>query len=392
MTRLGTRSELDKLAVTLALSTDELSFLNDVAPQELRKLRVAIYERLFEQDRVLFERLAAIAARMPAAVAAHIAQALGPMIAARVAVEVPPGSALEIVRRVPISFFADACAYLDPRRSRELIVRIPAQTVVEVAQELVRREEFATISRFVDFVTDEQTAAVLDGIEDEAAILRVAFYMGSKNRIDHLLQTLPRERLERLIIRVEQEGELLLPEFLSVLIHVSYAIKRRLSDLMADQHPSVLDGYVRSTQALGLWGDVLPVVAGMSESAQHRVVNLPILSEREVQDSIVATADGDGLWGLLLPMVKLMDDRNRDAVAAIIAARDGSALERASDAALMGEHWTTLFDLATRMPEHKRVELAGIIGRLLRDSDRELLDRLAREAPWISAAADRASA
>ena len=222
MSRLGTQSEIDKLAATLELAPVDLDFLVDTPPQELRKLRIAIYERLFEQHRSLFERLAAVAMHVPANVAARVAErTLGPLITAMVAAEMPPLPVVAIARRVSIEFFADVAANLDPRRTREAIVRIPPETVVATALELARREDFQTISRFVDFVTDEQTRAVVDAIDDEATILWVAFYMGSKNRMDHLFQTLPPERLERLIVRVEQQREELLPAFLSVLTHVS---------------------------------------------------------------------------------------------------------------------------------------------------------------------------
>jgi hypothetical protein len=383
MSRLGTQSEIDKLVVTLGLEPGTLGFLVDLPPEELRNLRIAIYERLFQQDSVVFERIAMLAVRTPAPVAAQMAQRLGPMISARVAAELPTEVALAIVRRIPVGFFADATEYLDPRRVRELIARIPVSTIVAVAVELVRRGRFQTISRFVDFVSDEQTRAVVDAIEDEAAILRVAFYMGSKNRMDHLFRTLSDERLERLVVRVERERDELLPAFLSVLIHVSYALKRRLADLVASQEDSVLGGYVRATQSQGLWSDVLPVVAGMSPEARRKVVNLPILSEREVQTSIVETADQHHLWGLVLPLVGEMDDANRDAVAEIVAARDGATLELACEAALMGEQWETLLDLGRRLPERKRAELAEIITGLLADADPELLERLAQRAAEV---------
>jgi hypothetical protein len=376
MTKLGTQSEIDKLAATLELDPVALAFLVDVPPQELRSFRSSIFERLFEQDRVLFERLAIVASRLPARVSTHLALRLGPLIAARVAAEVPPATALTIIEGVPLEFFADTCEYLDPRRFRELIPRIPVGLVVATAKELVRRGRFQTMSRFVDFVSDEQTRAVVDAIEDETAVLRVAFYMGSKNRMDHLFQTLSQARIEHLIVRVEQERDELLPAFLSVLIHVSYALKRRLADLVAAQHPAVLAGYVRAAHDQGLWSDVLPVVAGMSEDAKRKVVNLRLLSERAVQESIVDAADQHELWGLVLPMVALMDDQNRQAVASIIAARDAGTLARACNAALMGEQWQTLLELAARMPDSKQRELSRIIQALLRETDPELLARL----------------
>jgi hypothetical protein len=345
MSKLGTQSELDKLAATLALDAGQLEFLVEMPPQELRGLRIAIYERLFDQDSALFERLAAAGAHLPPGVSARLAErVLGPMITARVAADLPAVTVLAVARRVSIAFFADVCAYLDPRRTRDLIQRLPVEMIVEVATELVRRGEHMTISRFVDFVTDEQTRAVVDAIDDEAAILRVAFYMGSKNRMDHLFATLPRERMERLILRVEEQRDELLPAFLSVLIHVSYALRRQLGDIVAAQDDSVLEGYVRAAHEQGLWADVLPVVAGMSAEATPTLVNLAILRDRAVQASILAAADDHAMWGLVLPLVAMMDDSNREAVASIVASMSRDTLQRACDAALMGEDDAHLTD------------------------------------------------
>ena len=377
MSRLGTRSEIEKLAATLALPADELAFLSAISPDELRSLRVSIYDRLFAQDAPLFERLAALALRLPARAAAHLAErTFGPLISARVAAELPGRDAAAIAARVSLAFFADTAAHLDPRRTRDLIERIPPERIGELARELVQRREYMTISRFIEFVSDEQTRAAIDAIEDEADLLRVTFYMGSKNRMDHLFRTLAPERIERMVARVQQDPDTLLPAFLAVLIHVSYELKRRFADIVAAQPADVLTGYIRATQDGGLWGDVLPVVATMSPASQHAVVNLPILAERDVQESIIATADATGQWSLLLPLLREMGDENRDAVAAILASMGPDAFERAIDGALLGERWDVLIDLAARMPGPSQAQLTAIIEETIGPHDRELLERI----------------
>jgi hypothetical protein len=381
MSRLGTLSEIDKLATTLELNRHDLDFLTEIAPEDLRSLRISIYERLFKQDAVLFERLAALTMRLPPRLAARLAEhSFGPLIAARIAAELPPGPAIAIARLVSITFFADTCAYLDPRRTRDMIVALPVQRIIDVGRELIERREFMTISRFIDFVTDEQTEAVIESIDDEAAILRIAFYMGSKNRMDHLFRTLPHERIERMVVRVQEEGEALLPAFLSVLIHVSYALKRDLGEIISAQGEDVLTGYIRATQDGGLWQDVLPVVATMSPEAQRRVVNLPILAAREVQEAIVTAADEHLQFGILLELARTMGERTRDALAEILARRGTEALKRAIEAALLGEHWCTLLDLARRMPPDSRSELARAIADMLAPHDPELLQRVSGTA------------
>jgi hypothetical protein len=85
----------------------------------------------------------------------------------------------------------------------------------------------------------------------------------------------------------------------------------------------------------------------------------------------------------VLGLVAMMDDSNRDAVATITAELDAAALERACDAALMGERWDTLLDLVRRMPDSKHAELAEIVERRLAPHDPELVARLARQASQL---------
>ncbi len=336
MSQLAIQSELDKLGVTLNVDTEALGFLDHVAAEQLRTLRVAIYEVLYHEDRVLFARMAAVAKRLPVAVTLQIAERLGPLLTARVASEMPSGRGVEIARKMSTTFAADVCVDLDPRRTRDLIAHLPTGWLVEVALELARRGDFVTMSRFVDFVSDRAVQGVVEAMDDETDLLRVAFYMGAKNRMDHFFRLLPPKRLEALILRVEDEPDELLPALLSLLIHVSYGLKRELGNIAAAQDESVLTGYVRATQRLDLWPDILPVVAAMSEPFRGKVVNLPILSEPTVQESVVGAADDHGLWGVLLLLVELMNDATRAALAGIVAGRNDATLQGAGEAALDG--------------------------------------------------------
>jgi hypothetical protein len=383
MTRLGTLSEIEKLAQTVGREPAELAFLEEIPPQELRSLRVSIYERLYLQDRVLFERLALLGTRLPPRLGAELAEhVLGPLLTARVAAELPAAPVLAVARSSTPDFFADTAVYMDPRRMRGAITQLPVDTIVDVAMRLIGRGDYVTISRFIDFVTDEQTHAVIDAIDDEAVVLRVAFYMGSKNRMDHLFRSLPTERLHRMVIRVQEEPGLL-PALLSVLIHVSYSLKRELGDVVASQDQSVVTGYIRATQDAGLWSDLLPVVATMSPQARRTVVDLPILLEPEVQQAIINTADEHQQWGIVLGLVDYMGETGRDAVAAALNRKGPGTLGRAADAALLGEHWDTLIDLVRRLPETRQAELTRIVKNMFAGVDDALLQRIAAKADHL---------
>jgi hypothetical protein len=379
MSRLAVQAELDKLSQTLDLAHEQVEFLRPLPAEQLRGLRISIYEMLFQEDRDVFQRLSRVVARLPPAAAAAAATRGGPIVAARLAADLPARRVVEIATRLDPAFGADVVVHLDPRRTRDAIRALPVDWLAAVARELIARGDFITPSRFVEFLSDDAVRALEESIEDEGALLRIAFYIGSKNRLDHLFAMLPDERVERLILQVADPSRNLLSEFLSLLIHVSYGLKRKLGDVAAAQGEEVLTAFVRAAHEQQLWADLLPVVASMSPAAQRKVVDLPVLREPDVQAGILRSADEHGLWGIVLPMISLMDDANRAAVAGILAQLPHAALAAAADAALMGERWETLLDLVRRMEPAKHAELADIVGRF-GSVDPELVERVARRA------------
>lgn len=360
-TGLAAQAELLKLAATLDVDVRELSFLDGIEAEQLRVLRDAIVEHLIEEDRSLFRRLAKFAAMLPVPVAARLAPVLGPLLIAGIVAEFPARRGAQLATRVPAAVVADAAAYIDPRKARDLIRLIPIDYIVDVALLLDGRDDFMTLSRFVDFVSDEALVACEEAIPDEGRLLRIAFLMESKNRIDHLFRMLPPERIQRLLERVQADMADLLPEFLSLLVHVSYGFKRELGDIIAAQDEKMISSYIRGAHELRLWADVLPVVAAMSESSRARVVNLPVLREHDVQLRILETAQFQNSWGLVLPMIGLMSAESRDAVAKIMDDLPGGGLAEAVDAALLGERWDVLTDLVGRMSAQRQQEFAEIV-------------------------------
>ena len=72
----------------------------------------------------------------------------------------------------------------------------------------------------------------------------------------------------------------------------------------------------------------------------------------------------------------------RAAVANIDAYLTAAALYGAADAALLGEHWEVLLDIARRIPAPRQREWARIVGRY-GEVDPQLLERLQRRAAQL---------
>ncbi|CAM3641272.1 hypothetical protein [Smaragdicoccus niigatensis] len=361
MSQLATQAEVLKLARLFDVDPDEVEFLVGIQPDALRLLRESITEYLYEEDQPMFRALAPIVGRVPTKLAVKVAGRVHPVLLGGIAALLKPSRMVTYACAFPIPMLADVGVYVDPRRVREVLRLLPADVIVDVALELEARGDFSTISKFIDYVSDETLRAVEEALPDETALLKVAFMMESKNRVDHIFRMLPRERIERLLQRIQQDPAGLLSEFLSLLVHVSYGFKRELGDIFANQAEGLINEYILEAHRRGLWIDVLPVVSAMSPPSQHRVVNLPALREDEVQRSILLAAEEHDMWGVVLPMIGQMGDENRAAVSEIMVSLGATSMQAATEAALMGECWPVLLDLVTRMEETKQAEFGRVL-------------------------------
>ncbi len=280
MTQLTCRAEIVKLARLLALTPAQLEFLDAADPLAIRALRERMSDALFDDMRPRLQRVAAASKLLPAGVNAMIGEKVfGAMLCARVAGLLPADQALEIARKLPTGFLADVSLELDPRSAKGVIARLPAEQVVAIAQELIRRREFVVMARFVDYLLDSTLEKVIHAVHDDAVLLQVAYFLESPQRIDQIVQFMSRERLASLIETAASGGVDAAgywDEALGLMLAVSEPTRRLLADLAAAQDEEVLASMLHAVQLQNLWDVLLPVVTSMSESAQQRLAKLAL--------------------------------------------------------------------------------------------------------------------
>ncbi len=378
MSALARRAELAKLQYTVHEALPELPALQGMSAAELRILRVALWERWERRERVQIRGLLALARYLPGWLLALFAPWLfGAPVVARLAGELPARQAVAVAMRLSLPMLANVCQFLDPRCARDLIQRLPAARIVQIALELLARRDYATMGRFVDYLSDSTIKAVLEKIYDDEQLLRIAYFMESASRLDHIVRLLPAERLQRLILLGRDPRRDILIELMSLVVNVSYSLQRELGDLAVEQDEGVLVRIIHEAEAEGLWGDLLPVLGNLSSHSQRKVVNLNILREEPVLlESILRTAEQQDLWCLVLPLVEPMEAQMRQEVARLAAALPRGTLARISEAALLGEHWPVLIAVVAYMPEAKQAECADIV-KAYGVVDPELVQRIA---------------
>ena len=364
MTRLASMAEMDKLARLLGVSAEQIApEMYQLPAVQVREIRRAVSERLFRLDEHVFRRLARIANLLPTWAVLWLAQRrFGPLISARIAGLMTARKAARAAGRMPANFLADVSLELDPRYARDILAQLSATQIVAIVQVLIARGEYMTMGRFVDYLADDTIRAVLNAVPDEEHLVRIAYYMESKNRIDHVVRMMPIERLRRAILMIlEPERDLLLP-LMSLVFHVSYGLQQELGELAAEQDEQVLNEIATATQSHQLWGDLLPVVALLSQVSQGKVVNLPILrDDPAVLESVLQSADRDGRWRDVLPLIPYMEVPMLEAAAVHAAALPDEAIRRIADACLLGELWEEVVIVLSRMPKARLLEIASIL-------------------------------
>lgn len=373
MARLAVQAEIIKLARILHVPEQQLVFMQFLEPESLRQFRFAILERLQNQQKKRFRSLAVWVSWLPRWISVFwVKHFLDPFIVAQIAVYLSTESSYRIARHLPAKTIAAIAVHLDPRLARELLGYLTTHQITDISRVLLQQRDFVTMGRFVSMLSDTVLQDVALIVENESDLLEIAFYIESREQIDHLVHVLPRPRIEKaLLIIGDPEQRQMWPKVLALMSYISYGLKQELGDLAVQQGEPVINAIIQATQEDQLWEDMLPVVACLSAQAQNFVANLPALRRVEIIRSIVEAADRCDLWADMLVIVNYMQDEARDVVAAAIAQIDEQVLHHIAYASLLRSQWEVTFDIMRRMPAGKQQQCHRILDGYMQQLDPE---------------------
>lgn len=371
MTRLATQAEVLKLARILGVPASQLAFLDPLPDEALRHFRAAVSDFLYDEQRPLVRWLANAARWLPALVSALVVRHwLKAPLTARLAAELPAWRVAAIARYLPADFLADIATTLDPRGARELVQLLPVATLIAITHQLLARGDHLTLGRFVGYLPDEHISDIAASISDEGDLLDIVFFIESPNRLDHLLQVLPAERIERALALVSQPAQRARwPSVLALLSFVGFGLKRTLGERVVALGEDVLTRIIEAADEGALWEDLVPVVASLSPAAQARIVALPAIRDPALLQRILRAIDACGQWPAMLSLVAHMDDTTRQGLALALAELPRALLARVAYAALLRSQWDSVFDIAARLPAARQREVADILNDYLPQLD-----------------------
>lgn len=298
MSALLQQAERLKLARLLDCEVAELGALGDADVDDLRLARSVAGDALFGKHRSLFGKLARANRLLPTSLAAQLTQRfVGPMLAGRVASEMDPDKAVALAGKLPVTFLAQVCLYLDPARSEAIIRAMPTDRVVATAEALRAEGEYIAMAGFADVLDDAVVAAVMDAVDAPADLLRIGFYIADKQRLAQIIGRMDDDQLAACMRAAHDEA--LWPQALAMMDGTSEELRARLGAITADQDAELLHGMLDAAAEQDMWLLTVPVLEQLDESALTKMLaDAPALSgpsaAQRRERLIAAVEDADG--------------------------------------------------------------------------------------------------
>lgn len=275
MSDLVTRAQIVMLAQTLDVEPERLRSLERLGGHNLARLRERISNVLFDEQAEMFGRISKLAPLMPDALVAKVAEkAIPPLVGGRAggAVGVDhPDKAAGVLSKLSVPYMADAAGYLDPRTVAVLAPKLPAAPSVAVANELMRRRDYVTAARFVDFATPELVRAFEEGIDDNAGLLLTGAMARSADRLSEIVRLFPDARMREVISEVAAGSTELQLAGLSLLARIDDDVKERLGDVVfGEVDAEAVAELLRTAVEEGAVAELLAFVTHLSPEARGR--------------------------------------------------------------------------------------------------------------------------
>ena len=366
MKKLETSAELMKIGQLLGIkNSSELAFLEQLPLSELIKLRTLTTDKLFNDGRKIFQKLASASKLMPLGITASIGEKVfGAMLCARIASEMPYQRAIDLSLKMTVPFLAKVTLELDPRRVKDIIQNMPVDKMRAIAKELLEQKNFMIMGGFVGFMKPENLKIILNDVADEEALLHIGSFIEEKHIVNNIIRMLPKERLRKLIAYMRHHKDLW-PESLALMVHIEDDLKREMGNIAATEHEEVLDDLIQTVHQLSLWQDALPLFASMPPNMQYKVINAPSMQQHNLLQATVLHTSEYNLWPTLLPLIEYMTPAQRQILATVIAEQGSGLSSQIITVAYQQHLWQPLFDLLAAMSESAQQQTAPILHQLL---------------------------
>lgn len=317
---LATHAEIVKIAHLLQIEPSELEYLAACDPDTLIELREQLIANFYGHESGNLKRFAKVGNLLPSSVIASLTkEAVGPVLAARIAGFVDPKQAANVVSKLPTSFVADISTAIDPRRVAPVVGRLENGTVERIAIELIKRREYVTMGQFVSFASDE--------------ILRTAFNFASDE----------------------------------ALLHTAFVTedKPRLSTALAPQTDERIASIIQTAAKTDLWPEAMDLLSQLSDDQYIRVINISGSLPPKMMDKMIVATTKHDCWPILVPAFAQMDDPNNGCAALLRGSADD--IRAFAETIIEDGAWQDAEEFFMKLTDANRTALMGRLSRLKLD-------------------------
>jgi hypothetical protein len=296
MADLLTRAQIAQLADLLETDAASLASLEHLGADGVKALRSRISDALFDSMATAFARVSKLAPLIPNAVVVAVAQKAVPAeIAGRV------GGALGLAHEDRVvgvlsgmepTYLAGAAPYVDPRVIPQFAPKLPARVLIPAAQELLRRRDYLTASRFVEYATQQHIIEFERAIDDDEGLIRTAALVWRTGVLNDILHVAGSARLVAMAAAARAGAGA--PEFVTAMVSVLTRVDSDLAtpaidELLGGPDAEATSRVLSSAAREDALAELLDLASLLTEDGLHRLAAAPILRDpsfaREVGDA-----------------------------------------------------------------------------------------------------------
>ncbi|AYF77966.1 hypothetical protein D7D52_33770 [Nocardia yunnanensis] len=301
MADLVTRAQIRILAQLLDVEPERLRSLERLDVSVLDRLHKALSAALFDAMASVFARVSKLAPLVPDALAATVAvKAVPPEVAGRAGGAIGMDHqhrAASLLGRLTPSYLADAAPYVDPRVIPFFAPKLPFRLLVPAADELLRRRDYLTAARFVEYATDELIREFERHVQDDAAILLTGAMVSRTEVLNKILRVAGTERQHRLVDAAVAGGQETLVALLSLLGRIDAEFAGPLSNVLFESRDEQeLSRICALIAEGGASAELLDVLGYCSDGAVRALVATGHLSDTVALEQVATTERRQTSW------------------------------------------------------------------------------------------------
>lgn len=352
--------EIDKLESVIGSLDPALRRAAGTCPPErIRSLRNAVLDSQNQAYATRFRRLACLAKLMRRNQVADMAQRMGPLLTARLLPFFDPHYAGRVARRLPADFIAAATAEADPRVLRSLVAHVEPEQVADAASLLIAQKRYVFAGQLTDALDPQAIRAILDRVDDNVALLRTVVYMEQPDKLGNVIRLVDNARLNEIILAGAADQSVW-PLMLWMIDQVGRDLKGRITNLMVERDPEVLNELIRIADQQGLWGPILRAIDTVKARHRPMLVHLDALRDELTLGHLVRAAYDEGLMANTLPLIDAMNGDLQAYVTRVGMKMGGTILEAFVQAAIQEKRGDLILTLMGRLEDQELDELATL--------------------------------